>query len=222
MPDIFVNNKKNKNTLTEEAVIAVSTPQKHHVLSNENHIHSLASFCTNSAAFSFHAQDPDEKIILFLRRHFITNIGWIFFTFIFLLIPLLLFFAGFSLFEFLNVEFPLRIVTLLIVIYYLLLFTYSLLNFLNWFYNVTVITDRRIVDVDYSGLLYHNVAITKLTQIEDVNYTKAGFLRSIFNFGDVFAQTAGGVSDHFDMLAIPQPEKIANFISDLIGEKHAH
>lgn len=209
MPDIFVNSKKNE---------AVSL--KDHVSSNENHIHSLASFCTHSEAFSFHAQDPNEKIILFLRRHFITNMGWLFFTFVFSIIPLLFFFLGISLFQIINIDLPLRIITLVIILYYLFIFTYTLLNFLNWFYNVTIITDKRIVDVDYSGLLYHNVAITRLSQIEDVNYTKAGFLRSIFNYGDVYAQTAGSVSDHFDMLAVPQPEKIANFISDLIGEKH--
>ena len=33
----------------------------------------------------------------------------------------------------------------------------------------------RIVDIDYSGLLYHDVAFTKLNLIEDVNYIKTGF-----------------------------------------------
>lgn len=220
MPDIFTPEDKPKK---EEPVVNMPAHGKHgHILSNENHIHSLASFCTSSENFSFHAQDPNEKIILFLRRHFVTNIGWIFVTFIFSVIPLILLLTGISLFDLLNITLPLRFVALLIVLYYLILFTYSMLNFLSWFYNVTIITDKRIVDVDYSSILYHNVAITKISQIEDVNYTKAGFLRSMFNYGDVYAQTAGAASDHFDMLAIPQPEKIANFISDLIGEKHVH
>lgn len=219
MPDIFTAQPKDKKATTEEtAKIAM---EKAHVISNENHIHSLSSFCINSNIFSFHSQDADEKIILFLRRHFITNIGWFFLTFVFLIIPPFLLFFGNSLFELINLDLPARLITLIIIFYYMLLFIYALLNFLDWFYNVTIITEKRVVDVDYYGLVYHNVAITKLTQIEDVNYTKIGFLRSIFNYGDVYAQTAGGVSDHFDMLAIPQPEKIANFISDLIGVKYA-
>lgn len=217
MPDIFTPN--NSNTL--KAKDKVQKPL-HHIESNENHIHSLASFCTESSSFSFHAQDPGEKILLFLRRHFITNIGWIFFSFILTIIPLSIFFLGISVFDILNIAIPSTFIISIIVFYYLIVFAYALVNFLNWFYNVTIITDKRIVDVDYSNLLYHNVAITKLSQIEDVNYTKAGFLRSLFNYGDVFAQTAGGVSDHFDMLSIPQPEKIANIISDLLGGYHEH
>lgn len=220
MPDIFITppKDKDKKATTEEAKIAL---EKSHVISNENHIHCLSSFCTNSDIFSFHSQDPGEKIILFLRRHFITNIGWLFIAFVFSIIPPLLFIFGISFFEFLNLNFSVKLITSIIIFYYLILFAYVMLNFLDWFYNVTIITEKRIVDIDYYGLLYHNVAITKLTQIEDVNYTKIGFLRSIFNYGDVYAQTAGSVSDHFDMLAIPQPEKIANFISDLIGAYHA-
>lgn len=222
MPDIFTTKPKEETFKAEEASTPKAALSKHPIVSDENHIHSLSSFCTKSDNFSFHSQDPDEKIILFLRRHFITNIGWLSLTFIFSIIPFLLFIVGISVFEILNISLPLKFITAILILYYFIVFIYAFINFLNWFYNVTIITDRRIVDVDYTSLLYHNVAITKLSQIEDVNYTKAGFLRSIFNYGDVYAQTAGAASDHFDMLAIPQPEKIANYISDIIGEKHGH
>lgn len=220
MPDIFINKAKEEKPEVKTATVT-QIPLKHPIFSNENHIHSLAAFCINPGNFSFHAQDPDEKILLVLRRHFMTNISWIFFTFIFSIIPLSLFFLGISLFEFLNISLSSKVIALFAIIYYLILFTYALLNFLDWFYNVTILTDIRIADIDYSGLLYHNVAITKLSQIEEVNYTKTGFLRSLFNYGDVYAQTEAATIDTFDMLAVPQPEKIANFISDLIEGKDA-
>lgn len=202
--------------------IFISRTGVFHEIPDSDHIHSFSSFCTNPVNISFHSQDPDEKIILFLRRHFITNISWILLVFILAIIPPILFFLNTSVYQFFNLVLPLKVSTLTILFYYLIVSAYFFINLLDWFYNITIITPKRIVDVDYYGLLYHNVAITKLSQIEDINYTKAGFLRSIFNFGDVYAQTAGGVSDHFDMLAIPQPEKIANFISDLIGKHHGY
>jgi hypothetical protein len=53
--------------------------------------------------------------------------------------------------------------------------------------------------------------------IEDVNYTQAGFIRGLFNFGDLFVQTAGG-KENIEALAIPMPAKIARLVLDFIGK----
>lgn len=173
----------------------------------------FTSFCINPQGVSFHDQDPNEQILLFLRKHFATNIPWLFFSFMLLTLPFL--------FPFVSVFLPLpssitSSIFLYILFYYLLVLTYIFIKFITWFYTVSMVTNKRVVDIDYSDLVYHNVAATKLTQLEDVDYTQLGFLRSLFNYGDVFVQTAGE-KPNFDFLAVPQPARVARIVVELIG-----
>lgn len=183
----------------------------------ENHIHALSSFCQNPSGVSFQSQEDDEKILLFLRRHFITNVYWILIS-IFLavlpvFIPNFLTLAGFSLFALAK-----NLIIIITAFYYLLIATYILINFLTWFYNISFITTKRVVDIDFSDLIYQNVAATKLSLLQDADYTQIGVIASLFNFGDVFVQTAGD-KPNFDFLAVPSPAKVAQIIEELIGKR---
>ncbi len=164
---------------------------------------------------TFANQKPDEKIVLFLRAHFITNFLWVVIFIFLFFIPVaysLIFKGNLNPLAFI----PGNFIYFLVVFYYLLVFAYALFNFLNWFYNIIIITDLGIVDIDYSDLLYHDVALTNFNLVEDVNYTKVGFFKSLFNYGDLFIQTAGG-RENLEGLGIPNPANAAHIISDSIG-----
>ncbi len=182
-----------------------------------SHAHLFSTFCENPLDVWFKDQKPDEKILLFLRRHFITNLPWIATSIVLLFLPLL-----FPLIRpFLNLNLPFASVSLMIILfifYYLIVFSYVLTQFMHWFYNIFIVTQERIIDIDYSHIVIHNMATTKLSHIQDVSYTQGGFIRSLFNFGDLFAQTAGTESN-FEALAIPKPRKATKIIGDLIGKK---
>lgn len=215
MPDIFVapNNKAN-NKKTDFNTLHAS------VTRDSTHSHMFASFCQNPEGFTFQTQKPNEVILLFLRRHFITNLPWILTAIIFSLIPIV-FIVLSSRFPLLTaIQIPRQFATILILFYYLILFSYVFINFLTWFYNVFLVTNERIVDVDYSNIVVHNVAETRVGQVEDVHYTQSGFIRTLLNFGDVFIQTAGA-ERVFEALAVPKPREAANIIASLIG-KDAH
>lgn len=207
MPDIFT---KNNSTKKEELVETIAS----------NHINMLSSFCTNPLGISFVEQAPDEKILLFLRRHFITNFLWILISLVLLLVPVLFFIFRSELQLLGPINLPLQFILIIIIFYYLAVFAYAFVNFLSWFYNVFIVTQKRIVDIDYSNIVIHNVAFTKLSHVQDVNYDQIGFIRSLFNYGDVFVQTAGN-EPNFDAHSVPQPRKAAQIIADLIG-KEAH
>lgn len=219
MPDIFIatnNHKKVENKKTNYNV-----PNKYAVTSDAAHSHMLASFCQNPEGFTFQTQRHNEIILLFLRRHFITNLPWIIIAIIFSLIPVV-FIALSSMFSVLTViQVPGRFVIILTLFYYLIIFSYIFVNFITWFYNVFLVTNERIIDVDYSNIVVHNVAETKLVQVEDVHYEQSGFIRTLLNFGDVFVQTAGA-ERVFEALAVPKPREAANIIAGRIGrEAHA-
>ena len=178
----------------------------------------FSSFCQNPKGVRFQTQKPNETIILFLRSHFVTNISWIIFTVILLTLPIIitLLLPLFRI-DFLSSQTLARFTTIYVLFYYLLIFSYAFISFLHWFYNVFIVSSERVVDIDYSDIVIHNIAITNLSHIEDVNYTQSGFVPTLFNYGNVFVQTAGN-ERNFEALSIPKPREATHIIGDLLGK----
>jgi len=205
MPDIFLKPESIKNET------ALSS-------NGSSHVRMFSAFLTNPLGISFAEEAPDEKILLFLRRHFITNLFWILIAIVLLFAPVLFFIFRSELQVLGPIELSGRFILILILFYYLTVFAYAFVNFLSWFYNVFIVTQKRIVDIDYSNIIIHNVAFTKLSHVQEVNYHQVGFIRSLFNYGDVFAQTAA-TELNFEALSVPQPRRAAHIIGDLIGKE---
>lgn len=154
--------------------------------------------------------------MLFLRRHLITNLPWILKALLFMSVPII--------FEILN-NYGLISITFLtttqqIIIggfYYFAVFSaYIFVNYITWFYNISLVTNERVVDIDFSNIVFEDVSATKLSQVEDVHYSQVGLSRSVFDYGDVLVQTAA-TTNEFQFNSVPHPEKIIKIINDLIG-----
>ena len=117
--------------------------------------------------------------------------------------------------------FPRSYIFLGLSFYYYLVFGYAFVNYITWFYNSSLVTTQRIIDIDFSHIVFENVSASKLNQIQDVHYAQIGVFASVFDYGDVTVQTAGTSVLGFDFLAAPHPEKVVHFINSLIGKlKH--
>ncbi len=215
MPDIFVAKKPLVDKTITIPAANIDIPP---ATDFAKHLHALSSFCQNPIGVSFQDQEPDEKVLLFLRRHFITNFSWIITTIIFLLVPLLL--------NIINIQFsiidlsslPADLKTAILLFYYLAVFSYGFANFIAWYFNISLVTTKRVVDIDYSDIVYKNISATKLDLVQDVSYVQIGVFSSIFDYGDVLVQTAGTL-DNFDFFMVPHPGKVVEIIEDLIGRK---
>lgn len=111
------------------------------------------------------------------------------------------------------------------VVWYSALFFYVIQNFLLWFYNVYIVTNERLVDVDFFGLLYKNINVTQIGKVEDVNYSQRGIFSSFFNYGDVVVQTASeqrsddnSEKSAFAFQAVADPDLVVKIISELMEE----
>lgn len=210
MTDIFVAPKKHNKQKGKNA---------ESILIDQPHMNVLSSFCQNPQGVSFETQKGTESIILFLRSHFLTNLSWIIISIILVILPLIaaLFLPNMHL-GFLSSEVVSRFVTVFALFYYLIVFSYIFLSFLSWFYNVFIVTTERILDIDYSDIVVHNMAETKLNHIEDVRYTQSGFIPSFINYGNLFVQTAG-TEENFEAFSIPKPREATDIITDLTGRK---
>lgn len=174
---------------------------------------SLASFLFQPKNVVFETQGRSERVILLLRRHPVTQISWIIFSLLLAAIPLVgvpLVLEADVLPDFLTGN----SLIFLIFFWYLVLFGFVFMQFLLWFYNVNIVTNERIVDIDFPFLLYKESTATRINQIEDITHRRGGFARTTFNFGDVFVQTAGA-QPNIEFLDIPRPSDVVRTIVDI-------
>lgn len=172
----------------------------------------ITAFVPKPLKTFFASQANEEDVVLLLRKHPITQLPWIFTAIVAALLPLFL--ANFQFFSF----FPSNYMFAAYVGWYLLLLGFIIESFLSWFFNVYIITDERIVDVDFLSLIYRNISSAKIDNIEDVSSETSGALRSVFNFGTVRIQTAAEKTE-FEFEDVPQPNKVIALINDLLLEE---
>lgn len=163
-------------------------------------------------ATKFEAQDEEEKIILLLRPHFVTNIWWILTSLAMGFAPL--FWPYMPVISLL----PENYLFVLSLFWYALILTFVFERFLMWFFSVNIVTDERVIDVDFYGLLFKHVGMAPINKIEDVNYFQKGIMGAVFNFGDVLIQTAAEITE-FVFNKVPNPEKVVKVLSELMAEE---
>ena len=157
----------------------------------------------------FESQEPDEAVVLFLRQHLIVNLPWVLLAIFLLTIPSI--FAFFPPFTALSASYQF----VLVLMWYLFLSGYALAKLMGWFFNIYILTDERIVDIDFVNVLFRKVSTAKIDEIQDVNVEASGAFQTFFNYGGVFIQTAATVPE-FDFVNIPHPDKVAEIIHQMI------
>ena len=178
------------------------------------------AYIQNPQNHQFEGQDPNEKILLLLRAHPITNIPWIFLSILLFLLP---FFApGITLFFGFNLNsVPQTFLLIFLIINYMLTLLIAYEGFLHWYFNVDLITNEKVVDIDFEHLLYKAVDLAPLSKIEEADSVTAGIFGTIFNFGNVSIQTAGA-KVAIEMKNIPKSAHVADLILDLAKVPHEH
>jgi hypothetical protein len=170
------------------------------------------SFLPKPEKVFFASQHREETVLLLLRRHPITQVPWILAAIVLALLPFL--FSSVGLLDFLPANFQLAAT----VGWYLLIISFVLESFISWFYNVYIITDERVIDVDFVNLLYKNISSAKIDAIEDITTISGGVLSSVFNFGTIKIQTSAAVTE-FEFEDVPQPAKVTAFLNDMMVEE---
>lgn len=163
---------------------------------------------------SFAEQEANEVLDLFLRQHPIVNVPWILLSLFATVLPMLL----------IQIDQALGIniistadITVLIggfIIYYLLILAYVIEQFLHWYFNVYIVTNIHIVDVNFDSLLYRSITELNLSDIESVSSSVKGIIAPLFNYGDVVIETAAK-TQAATFLKVPRPDFVADRIEDL-------
>ncbi|OGD88663.1 hypothetical protein A2W45_01080 [Candidatus Curtissbacteria bacterium RIFCSPHIGHO2_12_41_11] len=172
---------------------------------------SLSMPLLQSTRAFFEGQEKGEHIILMLRPHVITLAPPAF-------VALILFLAPFYIIPFLkliNIDLSGTLnfmqTFLIIIIWYLFVFGYSLYHFIFWYFNIYILTNERIIDFDFKGLLNKEISYAKLNQIQDISPKTIGFFGTFVHFGNVFIQTAAERPE-FEFHNVARPDMVAQEI----------
>jgi len=95
-----------------------------------------------------------------------------------------------------------------------------IIGYFIWYrysHDLWIITDQRVIDSTKNHWFHHRMASTDLINIEEMTIERSGVFPTLFGFGDLICQTAGGanVKGAFVFDGVPQPNKILELVDDL-------
>lgn len=186
-------------------------------ISDATRARPLASFAAFPPETSFSGQDRDEHIVLLLRQHpavFIPQAFWVIGLMLvpFIIVPLIGFLDLGTQVEDAPFGFA------LIILFFMLAISIAAVNFFKWFFNVNIVTNQRIIDIDFNRLFDHRVSEAQLEKIEDISHSSVGMWAVLFDFGSVYIQTAAEFRE-FEFRNIPRPRDVQDTINDLLEIK---
>lgn len=171
----------------------------------------------------FHFKDlhPNEKILHVVHR----NWFYIFQQFV------LVFFVSIILFGsmvFVPIFFPdffsennRAVINFFENLFVLMIWTYSFMLWIDYYYDIWIITTERIINIEQKGMFTRVASELRFKKIQDVKSEVIGFLPTIFNYGDVKVQTAGEENE-FIFRTVSDPYEIKRIIMDLQKGEEEH
>jgi uncharacterized membrane protein YdbT with pleckstrin-like domain len=102
----------------------------------------------------------------------------------------------------------------------LFVWLYIFFVWIDYYFDIWIITDKRIVNVEQKGLFVRAVSELKFEKIQDVTTEVKGIIPTVLNYGDVYIQTAGE-KERFVFRHIGDPYGIKNIIMSLQKEREA-
>ncbi len=101
----------------------------------------------------------------------------------------------------------------------LLMWNFLFARWTDYYYDIWVITNWRIVDIDQQGLFKRNTAtLLTLDHIQDVEAQLQGVFGNVLNFGHVQVQTAA-TQREFSMDDVANPGRVVEIIREALAEK---
>lgn len=163
-------------------------------------------------------QKEFENIKFLLRRHWIVPLEHII-LFIFLAaIPLGLYWILNNILpSWLTGELSRPIITLMASIYFLFIWLLFFHNFIDYYLDVWIVSNDRIINIEQQGLFSRTISEQKLYRVQDVTSEVKGILPTLLHYGNVYVQTAGE-KQRFIFRQIPRAHEISKKIIDLAEE----
>lgn len=155
----------------------------------------------------FEGQRKNEDVFIFLRRHPVSFLPFFF-------LVLALFFLPFAIALLISGDVSKDIAIIVLTFYYLGLLSVFMVGWLDFYYDIHIVTSTRIVDIDQNGLFHRVNSELEMEQVEDVTFKLKGILGNVFKYGTIEIQTAGTARNFF-FEDVPNPAVVAAKIMEI-------
>lgn len=163
-------------------------------------------------------EKTDEAIFIFARPFILSFLPW-------LVMGLALVVIGAVFIVFVLIAFPqlvandfqFNVFVVMSSSYFLLILPFFTVGFIDYYYDLFIVTDRRLLDIDQNSLFARKINELALEQVEDVSAETNGVFRSLFDYGDITVQSAGA-KDKFIFNGILHPREVTEIVLDLADQ----
>lgn len=163
-------------------------------------------------------QERGEVTVLFLRRYWIDLAYAFLFASGLVLVPIALWGAiTLGNIDLWNEPFWGPASALLLSSYMIVVLVITLAQITDYFLDVWIVTNERIINIEQHGLFSRTVSELRLNQVQDITSETKGFLETFLTYGDVYIQTAGEKS-RFQFKNIDNPDEVKLTIARLVAE----
>lgn len=176
---------------------------------------------TDDDAFLYLNLHADEKIHYIVRHHWAGFLGTLGLVLGMGLLPLMILLVAGGLAG-QGFEDIIPVIVLFISGFFVFLLTFLFGAWINYYFDIVFITNKRILNVDQKGLLSRGTAELPLKQVQNVSAQVEGFLQTTFNYGTLVIETAGagtsddphrpGLQGYFTIQDLPDPNRLARII----------
>lgn len=95
--------------------------------------------------------------------------------------------------------------------YFLFIWLLFFFSFIDYYLNLWVITNYRIIDVHQEGFFARTISEQGFDKVQDITSEVQGIFPTIFKYGMVYVQTAGE-KERFTFIDVPDPDDIRDMI----------
>lgn len=162
---------------------------------------------------------PEEEVVFFLRSHWFVILPIILGFITVIILP----FASYLLLlnfqpGFLDIQSNFILFLLIVSIFFLYAWLFLFQNFADWYLDIWIVTNKRIINIQQRGLFGRVMSELMLYNVQDVSSEIKGFIPSMFDYGNVHIQTAAERT-RFDFNDIEHPSFIAKRVLELASEE---
>ncbi|MCK4892225.1 MAG: PH domain-containing protein [Candidatus Pacebacteria bacterium] len=155
--------------------------------------------------YSFPGQHHNEDIVLILRKHKLTLLGYALrlLALIFLPVIFYIFVIPIVFTAFLEDSYN-KVFILFSIIYYGFVWILAFFIWIDYYLDIWIVTNQRLLNIEQIGFFNRVVSELDLKKIQDITSRVHGLFPTMFGFGNIHIQTAA--KEHkFELKSIPHP-----------------
>lgn len=168
----------------------------------------------NFTHYHFDGQKKDEKILLVLHRHWFDILSQFIVIFLMMLLFLGSYIFSFLFFDTIRSSDFESVLSFIRNLFFIFIWITFFLVWIDYYFDVWIITDGRIINIEQKGMFSRVVSELELEKIQDVTTDVCGVIPTFLNYGDLLVQTAAE-KERFVFHNVPDPYAVKDLIMKL-------